>query len=105
MHNYKNELFIIYVLIYDMLKETKFMLLTTEILDKNDWYTGLTVAGTGDKILMSHDCTIAMFFYIQSRSIVSTRDLNQMSMSKVKVKHMNGYDRMKKLQARVMNFN
>lgn len=30
-------------------------------LDKNDWYTGLTVAGTGDKILMSHDCTIAMF--------------------------------------------
>lgn len=73
MHNYKDELFFIYVLIYDMLKKTKFMSLTTEILDKNDWYTGLTVAGTGDKILMSHDCTIAMFFYIQSRSIVSTR--------------------------------
>lgn len=101
MHNYKDEVFFIYVLIYDMLKKTKFMSLTTEILDKNDWYTGLTVAGTGDKILMSHDCTIAIFFL----SIVSTRDLNQMYMSKVKVKHMNGYDRMKKLQARVMNFN
>lgn len=101
MHNYKDEVFFIYVLIYDMLKKTKFMSLTTEILDKNDWYTGLTVAGTGDKILMSHDCTIAIFFL----SIVSTRDLNQMYMSKVKVKHMNGYDIMKKLQARVMNFN
>lgn len=71
--------YFLYVLIYDMLKKTKFMSITTEILDKNDWYTGLTVAGTGDKILMSRDCTIAQFFYTQSHtcSIVSTRDLNQ----------------------------
>lgn len=90
--------YFLYVLIYDMLKKTKFMSITTEILDKNDWYTGLTVAGTGDKILMSRDCTIAQFFYTQSHtcSIVSTSDLNQISMSKVKVKHMNEYDIMKK---------
>lgn len=90
--------YFLYVLIYDMLKKTKFMSITTEILDKNDWYTGLTVAGTGYKILMSRDCTIAQFFYTQSHtcSIVSTRDLNQISMSKVKVKHMNEYDIMKK---------
>lgn len=61
MHNKKMSYFL-YVLIYDMLKKTKFMSITTEILDKNDWYTGLTVAGTGDKILMSRDCTIAQFF-------------------------------------------
>lgn len=90
-----------------MLKKTKFMSITTEILDKNDWYTGLTVAGTGDKILMSRDCTIAKFFYTQSRtcSIVSTRDLNQISMSKVKVKHMNEYDIMKKTAGKGINFN
>lgn len=56
--------YFLYVLIYDMLKKTKFMSITTEILDKNDWYTGLTVAGTGDKILMSRDCTIAQFFIL-----------------------------------------
>lgn len=99
--------YFLYVLIYDMLKKNKFMSITTEILDKNDWYTGLTVAGTGDKILMSRDCTIAQFFYTQSRtcSIVSTRDLNQISMSKVKVKHMNEYDIMKKTAGKGINFN
>lgn len=97
MHNYKDELFFICFNLW-YAQKNKFMSITTEILDKNDWYTGLTVAGTGDKILMSRDCTIAQFFYTQSHtcSIVSTRDLNQISMSKVKVKHMNEYDIMKK---------
>lgn len=36
MYNYKDELFFIYVLIYDMFKKIKFMLLIMEILDKND---------------------------------------------------------------------
>lgn len=63
MYNYKDELFFIYVLIYDMFKKNKFMLLIMEILDKNDWYIGLMVVGIGDKIFMLYDCIIVMFFF------------------------------------------
>lgn len=61
MYNYKDEFFFIYVLIYDMFKKIKFMLLIMEILDKNDWYVGLMVVGIGDKIFMLYDCIIVMF--------------------------------------------
>lgn len=99
--------YFLYVLIYDMLKKTIFMSITTEILDKNDWYTGLTVAGTGDKILMSRDCTIAQFFYTQSNtcSIVSTRDLNHFYVKGEGQTHEWIWHNEKKLQARVINFN
>lgn len=58
MYNYKDEVFFIYVLIYDMFKKIKFMLIIMEILDKNDWYIGLMVVGIGDKIFMLCDCII-----------------------------------------------